>query len=200
MISINLKTMKTIKLLALVPIFSLVMAGCSTIKVVTDTKPGADFTGYNTFKVVHFVPEEAQQSQTQRINQINRERIKSAITRDAEARGMKAVEDHPDILILFATDVNIEQSYTSRTEYMGGGYWGYRGGYYMGGPAYTTTDVTKYYIGKLTIGIVEPEAKDLLWYGQGTKDISGDANKAEETINALVDKIMAEFPIGSAVQ
>lgn len=192
--------MKTIKLLTLVSLLSLIVTGCSTVKVVTDTKPGADFSGYTTFKVVHFVPEEAQQSQTQRINQINRERIRTAITRDAEARGMQAAEDNPDVLILFATDVNIEQSYTSRTNYMGGGYWGYRGGYYMGGPAYTTTDVTKYYIGKLTIGVVEPEAKELLWYGQGTKDISGDANKAEETINTVVDKIMAEFPIGSAPQ
>jgi hypothetical protein len=192
--------MKTIKILTLLTFLSLLAAGCSSIKVVTDTKTGADFSGYRTFKVVHFVPEEAQQSQTQRINQINRERIRTAITRDAVARGMQTVEDHPDVLILFATDVNIEQSYTSRTDYMGGGYWGYRGGYYMGGPAYTTTDVNQYYIGKLTIGIVDPEAKELLWYGQGTKDISGDAGKAEETINAVVDKIMAEFPIGPAPQ
>jgi hypothetical protein len=113
---------------------------------------------------------------------------------------MKATDENPDVLLLFATDVNIEQSYTSRTDYMGGPYWGYRGMYYMGGPSYTTTDVNNYYIGKLTIAVVEPEAKELLWYGQGTKDISGDANKAEETINAVVDKIMAEFPIGTAPQ
>ena len=174
--------------------------GCSTIKVATDTKAGTDFSGFTTFQVVHFAPEEAQQSQNFRLNQINRERIKAAITRDAEARGMKTADSDPDVLLLFATDVNIEQSYTSRTDYMGGGYWGYRGGYYMGGPAYTTTDVNKYYIGKLTIAVVEPDSKELLWYGQGTKDISGDANKAEETINALVGKIMEEFPIGSAPQ
>lgn len=189
--------MKIFKLITLISFYALLMAGCSTIKVVTDTKAGTDFSRFETFKVVHFVPEEAQQSQSQRINQINRERIKSAITRDAEARGMSSTEDNPDVLILFATDVNIEQSYTSRTDYMGGPYWGYRGGYYMGGPSYTTTDVNQYYIGKLTIGIVEPEAKELLWYGQGTKDISGDANRAEETINAVVDKIMEEIPIGS---
>jgi hypothetical protein len=192
--------MKQIQFLFLALALMVLGTGCSTIKVVTDTKSGADFSGYSTFRVVHFAPEEAQQSQSFRLNQINRERIKAAITRDAEARGMKATDDDPDVLLLFATDVNIEQSYTSRTEYMGGGYWGYRGGYYMGGPAYTTTDVNKYYIGKLTIGIVEPGARELLWYGQGTKDISGDANKAEETINAVVDKIMAEFPIGSVPQ
>ena len=192
--------MKIFHLFSVASITILLIMGCSTVKVVTDTKPGADFSGYKTFKVVHFAPEEAQQAQNFRLNQINRERIKTAITRDAEARGMKAVEDNPDVLLLFATDLNIEQSYTSRTDYMGGPYWGYRGGYYMGGPVYTTTDVNKYYIGKLTIAIVEPEAKELLWYGQGSKDVSGDANKAEETINAVVDKIMEEFPIGSAPQ
>ncbi len=192
--------MKKVQLLFLALALVVLGTGCSTIKVVTDTRAGADFSGFSSFQVVHFAPEEAQQSQNFRLNQINRERIKAAITRDAEARGMKAAADDPDVLLLFATDVNIEQSYTSRTEYMGGPYWGYRGGYYMGGPAYTTTDVNKYYIGKLTIAIVEPDSKELLWYGQGTKDISGDANRAEETINALVGKIMAEFPIGSAGQ
>lgn len=168
------------------------------MKVVTDTSPGADFSAYQTFSVVHFAPEEAQQNQSFRLNQINRGRIEAAITRNAESRGLRKVESDPDVVLLYASDVNIEESYTSRTEYMGGPYWGYRGGYYMGGPTYTTTDVNQYYIGKLTIGIVEPEDKQLLWYGQGTKDISGDTNKAEETINLVVDKIMAEFPIGSA--
>jgi hypothetical protein len=67
----------------------------------------------------------------------------------------------------------------------------------MGGPSYTTTDVNKYYIGKLTIAIVESGSEELLWYGQGTKDISGDAGRAEETINLIVGKIMETFPIGS---
>jgi len=192
--------MKTIRFFAVIILSTGLLAGCATVKVVTDTKPGADFTHAQTFQVVHFAPEEAQQNQNFRMNQINRGRVEAAITRNAEARGMKKVEENPDVILLYASDVNIEQSYTSRTDYMGGPYWGYRGSYYMGGPSYTTTDVTKYYIGKLTIAVVEPEAKELLWYGQGTKDISGDANRAEETINMVVDKIMAEFPIGSAPQ
>jgi hypothetical protein len=192
--------MKTIKFFTVLSLSALLVGGCATVKVTTDTKPGAEFSAYQTFDVVHFAPEEAQQNQNFRMNQINRGRIEAAITRNVEARGMKSVEENPDVILLYASDVNIEQSYTSRTEYMGGPYWGYRGGYYMGGPSYTTTDVNKYYIGKLTIAIVEPEAKELLWYGQGTKDISGDANKAEETINMVVDKIMAEFPIGSVPQ
>ena len=192
--------MKTIQSLGIFALLFLISSGCSTIKVVTDTKAGTDFSGYTTFKVVHFAPEEAQQNQNFRMNQINRGRVEAAITRNAEARGMSMVQENPDVILLYASDVNIEQSYTSRTDYMGGSYWGYRGRYYMGGPAYTTTDVNKYYIGKLTIAIVEPEAKELLWYWQGTKDISGDANKAEETINTVVDKIMVEFPIGTALQ
>ena len=192
--------MKPIQLMGIAIAIALIATGCSTVKVVTDTKPEAEFSGYQTFTVVHFAPEEAQQNQSFRVNQINRGRIEAAITRNAEARGMQKVESDPDVVLLYASDVNIEQSYTSRTNYMGGSYWGYRGGYYMGGPAYTTTDVNTYYIGKLTIAIVEPDSKDLLWYGQGTKDISGDANKAEETINMVVDKIMAEFPIGPAPQ
>jgi hypothetical protein len=189
--------MKTIRFFSLAFASILMMGGCATVKVVTDIKSGTDFSNYRTFKVVHFVNEEVQQTQNFRVNQINRERIEQAIAINAEQRGMKKAESDPDVVLLWATDVNIEESYSSHTTYAGGGYWGYRGAYYMGGPSYTTTDVNKYYIGKLTIAIVESGSEELLWYGQGTKDISGDAGRAEETINLIVGKIMETFPIGS---
>ena len=110
---------------------------------------------------------------------------------------MRQAESNPDVVLLWATDVDIEKSYSTQTTYTGGAYWGYRGRYYIGGPAYTTTDVSQYYVGKLTIAVVKPGDKEMLWYGQGQKDISGDAGKAEETINLVVGKIMEEFPIES---
>ena len=172
---------------------------CSPVKVVTDTREGADFSNFQTFKVVHFVNEEDHQAQKFRINPMNRDRIKEAVTREAEARGMQYVENDPDILILWATDVDIEKSYSSHTDYAGGAYWGYRGRYYYGGgPAYTTTSEYKYYIGKLSIAVAQHEDDKMLWYGQGTKELSGDAGKAGETINLIVGKIMEEFPIGQA--
>jgi hypothetical protein len=190
--------MKTVKFFTLITVSAMLMAGCASVKVVTDSKAGTDFSQFTTYQVIHFAPEEAQQNQSFRLNQLNRDRVDAAINRNVDARGMKEVESDPDVLLLYASDVNIEQSYTSRTDYMGGPYWGYRGGYYMGGPSYTTTDVNTFYIGKLTIAIVEPESKDLLWYGQGTKEVSGDGSKAEQNINMVVDKIMEQFPIGTA--
>jgi hypothetical protein len=190
--------MKTVKFFTLITVSAMLMAGCASVKVVTDSKAGTDFSQFTTYQVIHFAPEEAQQNQSFRLNQLNRDRVDAAINRNADARGMKEVESDPDVLLLYASDVNIEQSYTSRTDYMGGPYWGYRGGYYMGGPTYTTTDVNTFYVGKLTIAIVEPESKDLLWYGQGTKEVSGDGSKAEQNINMVVDKIMEQFPIGTA--
>jgi hypothetical protein len=190
--------MKTVKFFTLITVSAMLMAGCASVKVVTDSKAGTDFSQFTTYQVIHFAPEEAQQNQSFRLNQLNRDRVDAAINRNADARGMREVESDPDVLLLYASDVNIEQSYTSRTDYMGGPYWGYRGGYYMGGPTYTTTDVNTFYVGKLTIAIVEPESKDLLWYGQGTKEVSGDGSKAEQNINMVVDKIMEQFPIGTA--
>ena len=176
----------------------LMISGCSTVKVVTDVKSDADFSNYETFKVVQFVNEEDQRANKFRINPMNRDRIARAIEENAKKRGMKKVDSDPDVVLLWATDVDIEKSYSSSTTYTGGAYWGYRGRYYYGGgPSYTTTDVNKYYIGKLTIAVAVPPDKEMLWYGQGTKDISGDAGKAEETINLIVGKIMEQFPIGS---
>ena len=62
--------MKIFHLFSVASITILLIMGCSTVKVVTDTKPGADFSGYKTFKVVHFAPEEAQQAQNFRLNQM----------------------------------------------------------------------------------------------------------------------------------
>ena len=190
--------MKTIKYFSLLFLSVIFMMGCASVKVVTDTKSGADFSTYQTFKVVHYVNEEDLQAQSHRVNPINRGRIESAIASNAELRGMKKAESNPDVVILWASDVDVEKSYSSHTTYSGGAYMGYRGRYYMGGgPTYTTTDVNEYHIGILTIAIVEKESEELLWLGKGTKDISGDERKAEETINLIVGKIMEEFPIGA---
>jgi len=190
--------MKAIKYFSVVFVSVIFMMGCASVKVVTDTKSDANFSNYQTYKVVHYVNEEDQKAQKDRVNPINRGRIESAITSNAELRGMKKAESNPDVLILWASDVDVEKSYSSHTTYSGGAYMGYRGRYYMGGgPTYTTTDVNEYHIGILTIAVVEKESEELLWLGKGTKDISGNERKAEETINLIVGKIMAEFPIGS---
>ena len=190
--------MKAIKYFSVVFVSVIFMMGCASVKVVTDTKSDANFSNYQTYKVVHYVNEEDQKAQKDRVNPINRGRIESAITSNAELRGMKKAESNPDVLILWASDVDVEKSYSSHTTYSGGAYMGYRGRHYMGGgPTYTTTDVNEYHIGILTIAVVEKESEELLWLGKGTKDISGNERKAEETINLIVGKIMAEFPIGS---
>jgi hypothetical protein len=107
--------MKTIRFFSLAFASILMMGGCATVKVVTDIKSGTDFSNYRTFKVVHFVNEEVQQTQNFRVNQINRERIEQAIAINAEQRGMKKAESDPDVVLLWATDVNIEESYSSHT-------------------------------------------------------------------------------------
>ena len=195
--------MKTVKYFSLVFISIIFMMGCATVKVVSDVKSDTDFSNYQTFKVLHYVNEEDQQANTHRVNPLNRDRIVKAIVSNAGLRGMKAVESDPDVLLLWATDVDVEKSYSSHTTYSGGAHMGYRGSYYMGGgfmgggPTYTTTDVNEYHIGKLTIAIVERKSEELLWYANGKKDISADAKRPEETINLIVGKIMEEFPIGS---
>ncbi len=175
----------------------IVTQSCSPVKVVTDTREGTDFSDFKTFKVVHFVNEDDQKAQKFRINSMNRDRIKDAITSQAEARGMKLVDSDADVLIFWATDIDMEKSYSSNTSYAGGSYWGYRGSYYYGGgPAYTTTTENRYYIGKLSIAVAQPEDKQMLWLSHGTKELTGDASKAPETIKLIVGKIMEQFPIG----
>jgi hypothetical protein len=197
----NPNKMKLTRLLSATFAGILLLSGCSPVKVVTDTKTGTDFSSLKTFKVVQFVNEEDRQSNNLKMNPMNRDRITAAIERNAMARGMEMDEAEPDVYILWTTEADIEKSYTSSTDYLGGTYWGYRGRYYYGGgPSYTTTTENKYLIAKLSIALVLPGNKEMIWFAQGTKDITGDAGKAEETINMVVDKTMENFPVGTPAE
>ena len=58
---------------------------------------------------------------------------------------------YPDIILLWSVNVDMQRSYSTHTNYSGGGYMGYRGRYggYGMGSSYSTTQVHDAIIGVL---------------------------------------------------
>ena len=174
----------------------IMLSSCATIKVTSDLNADADFSKIKSYQVVQFLNEEDLNAKKFPTNELNKKRVESAITNEANARGLAQNED-PDIVILWSVNVDIQKSYSTHTDYAGGGYWGYRGRYggYGMGNSYSTTTEYETVIGILSIAAVDRDREELLWIGTGQKEIQRDSDKAEENINKVVSSIFEEFPI-----
>lgn len=180
--------------LAIGIVMVMVFAACSSIKVTSDTNK-SDFSEYKTFKVVQFVNEEDLEAKKFPTNELNKKRVENAINSQATLKNLDESSD-PDILLLWSVNVDLQRSYSTHTNYNGGGYMGYRGRYggYGMGSSYSTTEVNDAIIGILSVAAIDAETEELLWLGTGQKEINRTSNKAEENINKVVAKIFEKFP------
>jgi hypothetical protein len=162
-----------------------IAASCSSVRVSSDFDKTAGFASYKTYA---FTPE----AQSIPLDDINRNRILSAIETELAAKGFTK-SDKPDVLI----DVNIKaEKQMSATATNTGGYgYGYRYGW-GGGFSTTTIDYDTYVDGTLFIDMIDVSKKQLVWQGRGTKTIDPDANqqKREQNINYAVKQIFMKYP------
>jgi hypothetical protein len=166
-----------------------IAASCSSVRVSSDFDKTAGFAAYKTYT---FTPE----ALSMPLDDINRNRLLTAIETELTAKGFTKTENNPDVLI----DVNIkgEQKQTA-TATSTGGYGGYGYGYrygYGGGFSTTTINYDTYVDGTLFIDMVDASKKQLVWQGRGTKTIEPDASqkRREENINYAVKQIFLQYP------
>ncbi|TRX63320.1 DUF4136 domain-containing protein [Carboxylicivirga sp. M1479] len=171
---------------------------CSSIKYTSDQMGGVDFEQYKTYKVVQFVNEEDLANEKYNVNQMNEQRLLSAIDKQASLRGMSKIEE-PEMLIIWAVGIDIQKSYETHTDYMGGPYMGYRGRYRYGGygmaSSYSTTQEYETEIGQLKIAVVDPKTKEMLWMGSAEGERGGKVKDADKKINEIVSKIFEMYPL-----
>jgi hypothetical protein len=162
---------------------------CSSIYGVShDYDEKADFSQLKTYDWLA-VPEKAD------INQLDVERLKTAVNNQLEIKGFTMNSDTPDfsIAVHFGKKDKIKVSD-----------WGYDYGPVMGprrgmargrGPV----DVYQYQEGTLVLDFVDAKTKKLLWRGSGKARV-GDAKtpeKRQKLINEAVEKILKKFPPAS---
>lgn len=175
-------------------------SGCAGDNIRSDYDPEADFSQYNTYNFFADAGPESSNYQS-----FFSQYMVTAITREMESRGYTKSND-PDLLVNFnailqeKTDVR-----TTPAPSYGGGYYGYRGGFYdpWGGYGYgTETHVSQYTEGTFNIDLVDAREKKLIWEAVGTGKISQKMlDELEERVYAGVPKFFAKYPFtaGSGV-
>ncbi len=168
--------MKTIKLLALLFIFTL--SSCSSVRVNADYDSKISFSNYKTYAYLKSGIDKAE------ISDLDKKRILTAIDENLASKGMNKSEN-PDLLISIFTKekerVDVNQNFSFG--------WGWNPYWGMGYSNITTTPV-----GTLFINIIDAKTKELIWQGEGSGYLTKNTTKKEARIKEFVSKILEQYP------
>ena len=175
------------KIILSILILPFILGGCSTLRVSSDYDREIDFSLYNTYnftKKVEDLP----------INQLNKNRLIDAISREMEAEGFSK-SDNPDILLDINVLIDKKRNATTYTDHFGGGFYTYPYPYRWGG-GFTTTQVyvNEYLEGTVFIDFIDIKENQLIWQGRGVGTLEPEATNKEERINRAVKKIFSLYP------
>ena len=170
--------MKTLSILAVCAVV-LVSAGCSSISVNHDYDPQVNFSQYRTFS---WLPIPAKAT----TNQLVVGRIKDAVTRQLEAKGILLVSQNANFLIAMhgttQEKLDIQDwGYSSPRA----AYWGQR-----------DISVQQYTEGTLIVDFIDAQSKQMFWRGvaKGAVDPGASPEKRSKRINEGVAKLLEKYP------
>jgi hypothetical protein len=172
----------------------LFLTSCSTTpETYSNVAPGSDFRGIKTYGFLADISTDKAGYQSLETNF-----LKVAVAQQMDLRGLKYDPQNPEVVMNFYIHTD-EKVRSRQTPTMGGGYYGYRGGYYdgfgYGGQAYETR-IEQYTVGTLTIDMIDPKERKLLWEGTVTGRLSKkDVKNLEETIDEAVRDVFVKFPV-----
>lgn len=173
----------------------IILAACSstTPETYSSVAPGSDFRGIKTYGFLAQLSTDKGGYQSLETNF-----FKAAIDKQMDLRGLKYDPINPEVVWNFYIHTE-EKLKSHQSPTMGGGYYGYRGGYYdgfgYGGIAYETR-IEQYTVGTLSIDMIDPKARKLLWEGTMIGRVTEkDEDNLESTINEVVKDIFVRFPV-----
>lgn len=161
--------------------------------IYSSVAPGSDFRGIKTYGFLSQASTDKAGYQSLETNF-----LKVAVAQQMDLQGLQYDPVNPDVVMNFF--INTEEKVRSRqTPTMSGGYYGYRGGYYddfgYGGTTYETR-IDQYTVGTLTIDMIDPKERKLLWEGTVTGRITKkDVKDLEATIDEAVRDVFVKFPV-----
>jgi uncharacterized protein DUF4136 len=175
--------MKVKNVFASFAMISLLASAAFAQHVNTDYDRTANFSQYKTYSW------EAVKTR----NELNIDRIKNAVNADLTAKGWTQLPTGGSICLVAIEATQNKQ--TLNTFYNGfGGGWRWRGGF--GGDS--TTYVDNYKVGTLVLDMFDSQSKKLVWRSSASDTLSDKADKNIKNLNKGVQKMLKDFPPGSA--
>lgn len=151
-----------------------------------DYDRSANFNAYKTYRWVDY-------KEVQAGDQLLDQDIKRAVDAQLAAKGLRRVESDGDLVVGYQAGISQEKVFDS----LGAGGWGGWGGPFGWGNSRVTTSTID--IGKLTIGLLDPANKQLVWRGVASKtlNISKDPDKNYRTLEKALAKLFRNYPPGT---
>jgi hypothetical protein len=164
---------------------SLVLASACMLyaAVHTDFDKKADFGKYHTYSWIG----------VNAGNSIWQGRIQQAVDSSLTAKGWSKVQSGGDAAVS-AIGKTTEKD-TMETFYDGFPGWGWRAGWWGGGGmGMATTQVVPERVGTLTVDVFDGNSKQLIFRGQSSDSLSGNADKNDKKMEKSVDEMFKKFP------
>ncbi|MEN7973085.1 MAG: DUF4136 domain-containing protein [Verrucomicrobiota bacterium] len=177
------------KKVLLLVVFAGVFAGCSSISVRRDYDTSADFSGLKKFAWQY--AEQPETGDPRIDNDLIDARIRRAVDETLEAKGFQSSDAaNADFLVVYFVEYKRRLNSGSISFGLGGG----RAGRH-GGVGYDT-GVSEYDQASLTIDMIDPVGKKMIWRGVGDRSAydGSSPEKMTKIINASVAKILKGFP------
>jgi len=169
-----------------------VVAGCSGITVSQDYDKDVDFSAFKTF--TWKLDPDARQDDEPEMSPLVATRVRNAIERELNAKGIVYSEMSPDIQIDYNLKVEskISSSNVGTTVGFGTGGYGHVGGVVIS----TAPDIRQYDEGTLFIDFYTSDDLKLVWRGISSQviDKHDEPDKVTRQINLNVQKILEQFP------
>ena len=185
---------KFLRVTAVLITFALLSACGSTTKIHSDYDHSIDFSQYKTYG--YYSP---MGIENPNYSSLLGQMFRDAIDAQMLPRGY-VKSNNPDILINVSARLEDKTKVTTMSDpYMGGGYYGYRGGMYdpWGGYGYgTSTHVSQYTEGTVNVDMVDVKQKRMIWEGVaiGRVDEKEKNDELRSDINTGVAEMFENYP------
>ena len=182
------------KPLAVLGALAAVVVGCGPgVQYNHDYDPTADFSNLHTYAWAERVPSGDDDPRV--YNDITMRKVKFAVDKALQDRGMRLVNANPDIYVAWHGAIQGKMSLQTVNSGYGYGYGWYGGGMAMGS---STTYVNEWDEGTLLIDIIDGKKKELIWRGSAQAELqkNNDPAEGQQKLNEVVANILAAFPPG----
>lgn len=186
-------TSKTIMRFFTISLLVVFASGCSSqSKLRSAYDDSIDFSQYKTYNYIEGAGPNSDNYQS-----LFSQYMVKAIDKEMQSRGY-TLSDAPDLLVNFNANLQDKTKVTTSPSMYGGGYYGYRRGYYDPWVGYgygTDTHVSQYTEGTFNIDLIDPARKQLVWEAIGVGRINDDTfENLEEKVAAGVPRYFALYP------
>jgi hypothetical protein len=176
------------KVLGLLGVMSVWLAGCSTVEVRTDFDRAVDFSRFSTY---------AWKQLPNTGNPLLDSRIVSAVDGQLFSKGWKRVSELQAQTVLAASTAVQDRQRIDTFHNAGGPGWH---GWGWGGPVMSTSRVVTYSIGTLILDLYDTRTRNAVWRGTASDIVSRDPARVSKALADGVQKMFEGFPPGVVVR